>query len=222
MSQFKAWQNEYLNIKGIPTTTRNTPSSSVRDFLRFSQEHQIKLGPNVLDIGSGPGRNAIYLANLGFNVTAIDFIDAALNQLSEKVKRLGLDNIKVMKVDISQLLPFENNQFGWAIDIVTTISLDDEELRKFERELRRVIKPGGLFLTYVHSQSDEYLRERVDKDGFYTIPESGLTERAFSKNKLLEVYSSWQLLALREKTFKDHFYSKIYRRSLWWAVFKKK
>ncbi len=222
MVQYKAWQDEYLHFKGIPTTTRTTPSSSVKDFLRFCKELKIKLGPNVLDIGSGPGRNTVYLAKLGFNVTAVDFADAALNQLSGKIEQLNLTNVKVVKVDIARSLPFEDNQFDWALDVVTTVSLNDKELRRFERELRRVIKPGGLFLTYVHSRSDQYLRDRIDKDGFYTVPSSGLVERAFSRTQLLSVYSRWESLFITEKTFKDSFYSKTYYRSLWWAVFRKK
>lgn len=46
-------------------------------------EEDIKYFPlegNVLDVASGDGRNAIYLASLGYEVTAIDFSEQALDK----------------------------------------------------------------------------------------------------------------------------------------------
>ena len=56
----------------------------------------------ILDIACGDGRNSIYLARLGFEVTAIDFSDEAINRLNyfaneEKLK------IKTTLIDLSSV-----------------------------------------------------------------------------------------------------------------------
>ncbi len=221
MSQLKAWEKEYTKIRAIPTTTRQTPSSAVVSFLDFCRQHNIQLGQNVLDIGAGTGRNLIYLAKLGFSVTGVEFADPAIAVMLSKVRKNQLRNVKVIKADIAEKLPFSNATFEWAIDIVTTVSLDDNEIVKFEKELYRIIKPNGLFLTYVHSPADEYLKDKVNEDGFYKVPELGLVERIFTKQKLLQIYSRWELVALEQKSFKDRFLDRTYTRTLWWGIFRR-
>ncbi len=221
MSQLKAWENEYAKIKAIPTTTRQTPSSALVSFLEFCRQRNIQLGQNVLDIGAGTGRNLIYLAKLGFNVTAVEFAAPAVAVMLSKVRKHRLKNVTIIRADIAKGLPFSDAVFDWAIDIVTTVSLNDNELVKFEKELYRTIKPKGLFLTYVHSPADEYLKDRVDENGFYKVPELGLVERVFTKQKLLKLYSRWEVIALKRRSFKDRFLDKTYTRALWWGVFRR-
>lgn len=222
LSQLKAWNREYTSIKGIPTTTRTSPSSAVINFLNFCQKNRINLGSKVLDIGCGNGRNSLYLAQKGFKITAIDFVSKALELLKQKAKEQNvLSKINILKIDFSKNLPLKSNSFDWAIDIVSTTSLDKNELQIFEKELRRVLKPGGLFLTYVHSKEDEYLKNKINKNGFYKVPESGLVEHAWSRKELLELYKNWELIYLKKRKKKDLFYGKLYTRILWWAVFRK-
>ncbi len=220
--QLTAWVKEYTKIKGVPTTTRASPSSAVINFLNFCKINKIPLGKNCLDIGCGNGRNSLYLAQKGFKITAIDFVPKALELLKQKAKEQNvLSKINILKIDFSKNLPFKSNSFDWAIDIVSTTSLDKDELQVFEKELRRVLKPGGLFLTYVHSKEDEYLKNKINKEGFYKIPESGLIEHAWSREELLELYKNWELICLKKREKKDLFYGKPYTRILWWAVFRK-
>ena len=106
----------------------------------------------------------MYLAQAGFQVTAIDFIEQPLQQLKNQAQKLKLSNITILKADLGQKLPLKTATYDWAIDIVTTVSLDDAQLETFEAQLYRVLKPGALFLTYVHNRSDQYLKNRIDSN----------------------------------------------------------
>lgn len=55
----------------------------------------------VLDIACGDGRNAIYLARLGYQVFAIDFCEEALKRLSYFAKEEALE-IETKLVDLSK------------------------------------------------------------------------------------------------------------------------
>jgi SAM-dependent methyltransferase len=222
MSQFTSWQKEYQQAQGIPTSTRNKPSSALGRFLEFAQKNQLKLGRSVIDLGCGKGRNSLYLANLGFQVTALDFIPSVLDEVKNKAKK-QYTNLKVqtVKANLSKSLPFSTGQFDWAIDIVSSVSLNLKEMKFFVSEVERVLKPKGIFLTYVHSRDDGYLGPRVDEAGFYQVPETGLMEHAWRKTELKQLYDEWQILTLDKIEKKDQFYGQTYTRRLWWLVARK-
>lgn len=55
----------------------------------------------VLCLGEGEGRNAIFLAKKGFEVTAIDASDIGLSKLEQRAKEEGL-NIKTICIDLNE------------------------------------------------------------------------------------------------------------------------
>lgn len=56
----------------------------------------------VLDVACGGGRHALYLADHGFDVTAIDQDVTSLGQLAETAKRHHLQNLTVKQVDLER------------------------------------------------------------------------------------------------------------------------
>jgi tellurite methyltransferase len=57
----------------------------------FVVEHVEELLPGtVLDLGSGDGRNALFLARRGFNVIAVDVVESALSELRRAASAAGL------------------------------------------------------------------------------------------------------------------------------------
>lgn len=218
----KLWEKEYQDKGGIPTTTRQNPSLAVIKLLAYFEEQQLNPGKKVLDIGSGIGRNAIYLANLGYQVIAIEFIQEALDILRENAQGLNLeDRIETINGSIAKKLPFNDNSFDLAIDIVSTISLTVEEMKEFEAEIGRVLKPDGFFLTYVHSRDDSYISQGADENGYKIIPESGIREHAFTGEELRELYRDWSVVKMEKIEKEDIFYGKKYIRRIWWVLLQK-
>ncbi len=80
MNQQQAWNNEYQNAQGVPTSTRTKPSSAVRRLTEYLEDHEIDPGKRVIDLGCGIGRNSFYMAELGYEVTAVDFAESALKK----------------------------------------------------------------------------------------------------------------------------------------------
>jgi tellurite methyltransferase len=61
------------------------PSAEFNDLIRDLPPHA-----KVLDLGCGDGRNAIFLADRGFHVTAIDISKAGIKKLRYKAHKKGL------------------------------------------------------------------------------------------------------------------------------------
>ena len=99
----------------------------------------IKQDTYVLDIASGTGETACYLAEkLGARVVGIDGSNLMVERAQEKAKHRNLA-IEFKKGDAHQL-PFKENTFDAVISECTMCILDKE---KAIREMVRVVRPNG-------------------------------------------------------------------------------
>jgi ubiquinone/menaquinone biosynthesis C-methylase UbiE len=223
MNQQTAWNNEYRNAQGVPTSTRTTPSSAVKKLLDYIAKHEPNLGKEVIDLGCGIGRNALYLAKQGYHVMAVDFAESAIEKFRIMLEdKPEADNIQLQQLNLAETLPFSDNSFDVATDIVTTMTLTPDELPALEKELRRVIKPKGLFLTYVLSDDDGFLAATNPGGISTTVETSGITDNYFTEEYLKKIYKEWEILVLDKVEKTDHFYDKNYTRRIWWMLLQNK
>ena len=217
--QHGIWVAEYTTDHGVPTTNRGRPSSSVVRLFDILHASPAGIGTSTLDLGCGAGRNAVYLAQRGWRVVGVDFVPAALRRMAHAARANGVGHA-VMPVcaTLGQPLPFLDAAFDLALDVTTSASLASQAVRMFERELRRVVKPNGMLLSYVMADDDPYLAPRCDQDGYATVPESGLIDRCFSASMLRDIYSRWEFLRLDKVSKQDTFFGREYTRRLWWLL----
>jgi ubiquinone/menaquinone biosynthesis C-methylase UbiE len=93
----------------------------------------------VLDVGTGTGYMALLLAELGHQVTGIDFSDQMLAVARQKTAAWR-EKVKLFQGDVEQL-PFGNGSFDCVNARFVLWTLPDPE--KAIREWIRVLKPGG-------------------------------------------------------------------------------
>ncbi len=106
----------------------------------FLVEYQNLLkGPRVLDLACGDGRNAFYLAKLGFQVCAVDFSEVALG----KIEARRYSNIKTMLGDLSKPETIE------ALDTFDSIIINHfiPPREIFQHLLTKLNREGHLLLT---------------------------------------------------------------------------
>jgi ubiquinone/menaquinone biosynthesis C-methylase UbiE len=104
-----------------------------------------KPGENILDIGSGVGGPARWIAaNFGCHVTGID-LTPAFCQVAETLNAAAGLTDKVTIVEGSALaLPFPDQSFDRAYSHNVIMNIADK--RAFYREAKRVLKPGGVLV----------------------------------------------------------------------------
>jgi len=164
------WDKQHLSSPGTAT-----PSVFLREILE--SEAWPGMRGRVLDIACGKGRNAIYLAQHGFAVTALDISQVALAE----GQRLALQ----------QTLPIDWQQ--WDLE-TSRLGLHDFDLvinfnylqRSLFEPMQQAVKPGGhiIFETYLIDQA--------------AIGQPKNPEYLLRHNELLDRFREFRILLYRE------------------------
>ena len=101
----------------------------------------------ALDVATGQGRNALYLAAHGWKVTAIDISDQGLEHARDEAARRHL-SVDAVQADAET---FDYGVARW--DLVTLIYAPGS-LERVEK-IKRSIRPGGLFVYEFFADDDE-------------------------------------------------------------------
>jgi SAM-dependent methyltransferase len=99
----------------------------------------------ALDLGCGPGRNALYLASLGFEVDAVDLSPAAIAWAGDRAREAGAE-IRFRRGDAFTLA---DTELGGPYDLIYDSGcfhhLPPHRRISYLALLDRALVPGGLF-----------------------------------------------------------------------------
>lgn len=140
------------------------------------------LTPSVaLDLACGPGRNALYLAERGWRVTAVDGSRIAIDLLLAHARERKL----AIEARVADLESDEFQAPGESFDLVLSCYF-------FERPLipliKQTLRPGGVLILIAHV---------ADADHLHDDQAQGTSKRAFS-GELLKLFHDWRILHYRE------------------------
>ena len=111
------------------------------------QSAQIAPGSRVLDVGSGVGGTARYLATTGSHtVTGVDLTPEYVQVANALNRLVGLDgSVSIQRADVREL-PFPSASFDAAVMLHVGMNIDDK--RAAFAEVARVLVDGGRFAIY--------------------------------------------------------------------------
>ncbi|MBX0327031.1 class I SAM-dependent methyltransferase [Oscillochloris sp. ZM17-4] len=111
----------------------------------------------LLDLGSGSGRACIYLAQRGWHADGVDFVPEAITLAESRVAAAGVaGQVRLHQGSVTHM-PFLEPPYDLAIDVGCMHAFHGDDLRDYAGELRRLLRPGGLYLLFAH------LRNRPDE-----------------------------------------------------------
>lgn len=117
----------------------------------FVTEELAALEPGrALDLGTGEGRNAIWLAARGWQVTGVDFSAVGLARAAELARQRGVD-VGWVKAD---LLSYQPNRAGYDLVLIAYIQLPADELAALVRTAATALAPGGTLLAVGHDRDN--------------------------------------------------------------------
>ena len=102
----------------------------------------------VLDIGGGPGRYSIFLAQNGHKVTLVDLSEKLVEQAEENAAKAGVVIQKFIRgnvLDLETILP--NKSFDAVLCMGPLYHLLEEDERKEAiNQCLKLLKPGGILI----------------------------------------------------------------------------
>lgn len=143
-------------------------------------QKKLNLSGDVLTIAEGEGRNAVFLAEQGMNVTAWDYAESGLAKTKKLAEERSVD-VQTKLVDLNEAV-WEKNKWD---ELVCIFGHFPKELRqKTLRGVKEAVKPVGFFITEVYSR--------------YQIPykSGGPKELDFlyTPEEFLQTFADWRIV----------------------------
>lgn len=120
--------------------------TTAEEYRRWAKWLDVQAASRVLEVASGSGGPAIFLAGLsGCRVTGIDINAHGVAAAEKRVQALGVsESVGFRHVDAEKELPFPDRSFDAILCVDSACHFADR--RRALKEWHRVLEPGGLAL----------------------------------------------------------------------------
>jgi phosphatidylethanolamine/phosphatidyl-N-methylethanolamine N-methyltransferase len=160
-------------------------------------------GQRILEVGVGTGLSLPHFRK-DAAVTGIDVSAEMLAKAEQRVKRLGLGQVKELRVMDAEAMTFADDQFDAVLALYVASVVPNPA--RFAAEMRRVCRPGGTIVIVNHFSSENgamrFIEKRLaplaGKIGFHSdfplddfLEASGLAVREMRPSNL---FGYWKLL----------------------------
>lgn len=179
--------------------------ASGRDLERLRERLSTFPQASVLDLGCGAGHASFTAAGQVAQVTAYDLSDQMLEVVAQAAKDKGLHNVRTQQ-GYAEALPFDDAFFDIVISRYSAHHWHD--VGQALREVKRVLKPGGVFIMMdvmspghpvrdIWLQTVEALRDTSHVRNYSSgewlslITEAGLISRSLNTDRLPLDYATW-------------------------------
>jgi SAM-dependent methyltransferase len=151
-AQRRHWQNTYTAHPGMYGEQPSAPAIHAASVFRTAGAR------DVLELGAGHGRDALYFAREGFTVQATDFSATGLDQLQETARAQDVAGQVTTAVhDVRDPLPLPDASVDAVFaHMLLCMALSTKEIHALVGEIRRVLRPGGTFVYTVRHTGDAH------------------------------------------------------------------
>ncbi|MFP5597671.1 tellurite resistance methyltransferase TehB [Kluyvera sp. 142486] len=143
----------------------------------------------TLDLGCGNGRNSLYLAANGYDVTAWDKNPMSIQNLLSIREAEGLENLQAAVKDLNTLT--FDGEYDFILSTVVMMFLESSTIPRLIPNMQRCTKPGGYNLIVAAMDTDDF-------------PCTVGFPFAFKAGELKNYYEGWDLLKYNEDVGELH------------------
>ncbi|MFI9770312.1 class I SAM-dependent methyltransferase [Streptomyces sp. NPDC052415] len=149
---------------------------------------------DVLELGAGHGRDALYFAREGFSVTATDFSPVGLDQLREAaVAHAVAGQVTTAVHDVREPLPLADASVDSVFaHMLLCMALSTKEIHALVDDVRRVLRPGGVFMYTVRHTGDAHFQVGTGH-GDDIWEHGGFAVHFFPRHLVDDLASGWRL-----------------------------
>ncbi len=197
--QSQHWE---INFSNKPEMFGLEPSLSAIKALEIFKEKKIN---NIIELGAGLGRDSIFFAKNNIKTKALDYSNAGIKIINDKIKKNNLSNLVLTKLfDVRKTLPFKDSSIEACYShMLYCMALTTNDLKKLNNEIKRILKPGGINIYTVRNTNDGDFKNGIYR-GEDLYENDGFIVHYFSKekvNSLLDGFNNITLEEFEEGTF---------------------
>src|SRR5437879_4015864 len=181
-SDAQHWEDVYIQTN--PNALPWDAGGPHADLARLVNSGTIPVG-QALDIGTGPGHDAVFLIQHGFNVIGIDISPSAVKLARENASQAGLFGF--FQVGDIRQIPVEDHFIDFAYDRGCLHVLAPEDRPQAVAEVWRVLRKGGLYLLRVFSDKEPPATQAGGRapDGWRSVPDG---PHRFTRKELEDLF----------------------------------
>ena len=192
-AQHEQWDQTFVSKPAMFGGEASYPARVAAN--RFKGENKL----NILELGAGQGRDSLFFAREGFDVTVLDYSDAGLREIQNKSEQQGVFG-KISKVchDVRRPLPFEPATFDAVYShMLYCMALTTAELTALSDEIHRILKRGGLNLFTARTKQDAHYGTGIHRgEDMYEV--GGFIVHFFDRAKVEHVSADYDLVSIEE------------------------
>jgi SAM-dependent methyltransferase len=140
-----AWDERYAASDLVWSATPN----------QFVEAELAALPPGrALDVACGEGRNALWLADRGWSVTAVDFSRVGLEKARAIQQRHPRPQELALEWVVADVLRFDAGPTPYDLVVLAYLQLTADQRREAVRRSFLALRPGGTFFLVAHDSSN--------------------------------------------------------------------
>jgi len=197
---------QMVNLKGFNWAAVKSPNlKPVDNCVYMATKWEERGYKDLLDLGTGLGVHAVYFAKQGFNVSALDISDYAIQYL----KNWSVKENLTINAEVGDMLslPYHNRSFDCLFAYHVISHTDSMGIMKTISEIERVLKPNGeVYLTFCSKESTEFtenLFPKLDKNTLISqdVAEKGIPHFYADLNDLKELLADFNIELIKHTEY---------------------
>jgi len=192
-SQHAHWDQTFASRPSMFGEEASYPAGTAAKL--FKRENRVR----VLELGGGQGRDSLFYARSGFDVTVIDYSAPGILEIRKHAEAAGVaDKIGTLVYDVRKPLPFEDGIFDAAYShMLYCMALTSADLTSLSAEIWRVLVPGGLNVFTVRTKQDAHYGTGIHRgEDMYEV--GGFIVHFFDRAKVEAVSRNFDIVSIKD------------------------
>jgi SAM-dependent methyltransferase len=172
------------------------PSYPARQALRRLEREGVKC---VLELGAGQGRDSLYFARHCLKVICLDYSQQAIEEIRSKARAQDLEHkIEAITHDLRLPLPFADESIESCYShMLYCMDFTTGQVMSLSKEIRRVLKPGGLNIFTVRHTGDAHYGKGISH-GDNRFESDGFIVHFFDRSQIERLAEGFDLISINE------------------------